>query len=127
MLPLTSQHLATAEENRQLAERIVTDAASSPDLIRWASVIAFYAAVQYVNAFLAENWTVPGTHVERERAMRLFRTPLRPIIPPYQTLKSKSLAVRYAPTSRITRSQLRSLLDNELYAIRVAIVNALRP
>ena len=108
-----------------LAERIVDDLNASPGLVRWASVMAFYAAVQYVNAYLSEHMDIPGTHQERENVMQFFGTVLRPIVPAYLTLKSRSEIARYAPMSRIPREQVRSLLDIELAAVRVAILNAL--
>ena len=126
MQPRTRQYLERANENRQTAEQIVADAESSPALVRWSAVMAFYAAVQYVNAFLYEELgRAPRTHDERENTLYLFASVLRPVTPSYTTLKSRAHAARYAPVSNITRESVRSLLDNELHAIRVAVLNNL--
>ena len=128
MKPRTREHLLRAEENRLIAQQVISDPASSPGLVRWACVMAFYAAVQYVNAYLVEQMdTLPGTHEERENAMRLFKTALRPILPRYLTLKSKSSAARYDSVSQFTAADVRSLIDNELESVRLAVVNELNP
>ena len=122
----TQEYLERANENRLLAERIVADSDSSPGLLRWASVMTFYAALQYVNAYLFEQWdTAPGNHAERENAMLLFKTTLRPVVRRYLTLKAKAGNARYQADSQFSANEIRDLLDNELHAIRVAVLNNL--
>ncbi len=122
----TQQYLDRANENRQAADQIIADADSTAAFVRWASVMAFYAAVQYVNAYLFEELgRAPRTHDERENSLHLFASVLRPIAPAYMTLKFRAHPARYAPLSNITRESVSDLLDTELHAVRVAVLNNL--
>lgn len=126
MKPHTGAFLERANENRLVAERIIADPGSTPGSIRWACVMTFYSALQYVNAYLVEQWdAAPTTHAERETALSLFKQDLRPIAGRYRILKSKASYARYSERSQFTAAELRSLLDNELHAIRVAVLNSL--
>ena len=73
MEPRTEAHLATAQHNhdfaRALLEPAVARVFSSPPL-EWAVVVAFYAAVHYVNAYLWERQRYePRPHDDRENAV----------------------------------------------------------
>jgi hypothetical protein len=48
----TRQHLLTAEENRSLARALLTGGDAPSVHLRWGIVIAFYASMHCINAFL---------------------------------------------------------------------------
>jgi hypothetical protein len=111
------QYLDTAIENELLARRIAEDQEATPDLLRWASTIAFYAAVHYVNAHILATWgSPPGNHAERENVMRMTSL-LKTLLPEYLRLKDVSSRARYMPKSRVSRTELVGLLDHELATI----------
>jgi hypothetical protein len=53
---LTDRHIQTAERNREIAlAHLITQAHSvQPPAFEWATVIAFYAAVHFINGYLWE-------------------------------------------------------------------------
>ena len=100
MEPRTDAYLATAERNRQLAQALTQPSAASlvhPLPLEWAVVVAFYAAVHYVNAYLWE-WRhyEPRNHNDRENAISRA-VALRAAATAYRRLRSLAHYARYTP------------------------------
>src|SRR4051794_7677263 len=89
--------LETAERDRRLAQYLANTSNEVLPDYRWAAVVAFYAAVQYVNAFLFERLEfIPNSHAEREAAVRMLAD-LTVILDDYDQLRDASRLARYSP------------------------------
>ena len=120
----TDLHLTTAAANRAFATTLATSPNSGVTELRWAAVIAFYAAVHYVNGYLYERLVLePSTHDERNTFVVTI-SDLRSVAANYGTLQDIGYRARYLAGFRITRQQVAALLD-DLEAIRVAVLAAL--
>jgi hypothetical protein len=120
--PWTSRSLATAERNRQFAERSIARANPIPPDLEWAAVAAFYSAVHLVNAYLFELLGLsPGTHEERGGLLARV-SDLRRIHAEYEMMRVVAGNARYSPLYTLSEEHLRSLLDAELAAIENAVV-----
>jgi hypothetical protein len=121
----TQLHLSTAEENRSLANALIAGRALHPASSRGAAVVAFYAAVLYVNAYLWERLEIePANHFERERFIRSV-SDLRSFASHYTRLQAISLSARCTPGARISPDEAQLLIEISLEAIRVTIIRAL--
>ena len=77
----TRDHLATAERNRIVAGLVIGESDVQQVSNEWAVVVAFYAAVHLVNAFLWERQSFePLNHEERSR-LAFTIAELRPDLP----------------------------------------------
>jgi hypothetical protein len=116
----TADCLRTAERNRSLATELLSTQMQTPPF-DWAVVIAFYAAVHYVNAYLWErdNRYDPGNHKNRGAKVRTLPD-LRPIRRQYRLLNGLAYDVRYVETYRLNLTTARSAL-NDLRAIEAQI------
>lgn len=111
MKPKTADHLATANENRDLARRMVRGMAKVTAAERWAVVIAFYAAVHYVNAYLWETGGIePQDHADRRRRMQRDAT-LGQLVFRYRRLVMFAYQIRYTPSYRLTATNIRLSLQ----------------
>jgi hypothetical protein len=124
----TREHLATAEINRNLA-RSLLDSTIAPLLptlpYQWATVIAFYAAVHYVNAYLWERYRIePRNHGERGWHVR-HDPILRNCEAAYGRLQDAGYRSRYVPLYQIARSQSESLLNVDLAHVEAVVSAAL--
>lgn len=122
--PLTVQHLALAERNQALARTLLAGAVR-PVPAEWASVVAFYAAVHYVNAYLWERLRVKSrTHGERrmhvESDSRLAACRLS-----YRGLQHAGYLARYDVTFRQSEQRARELVTVELARVQRTVVVAL--
>jgi len=119
--------IETAERDRRLAEYL---AATSSEILpdhRWATIAAFYAAVQYVNALLFERLDfIPRSHMERESAIAMIAE-LNAVQDAYYRLKEAAVTARYTPRSTLTYETVRRYLDILLPAIRDAVLANLEP
>ena len=128
MEPRTADHLATAERNRQLANALL--GAEAAELVRpppheWAVVVAFYAAVHYVNAYLSERQHYqPHTHEERTAAVARAAA-LRPATASYLRLLQLGFDARYLPRVRIRRAAAVEAVQIDLAAVATAVRQAL--
>ena len=113
-MPGQSRHRAAAELNERIALALLSDARSCS----WAIVLAFYAALHWVDAYLARSLTHPGDHVERDGYVR--RPPLRRIYDDYRTVSDRSKDVRYLD-SRFSQDEARALIDGELARIKAHV------
>lgn len=95
--------------------------------LRWGIVVAFYAAMHYVNAYLWERRRIePANHRERESFVVAVSI-LRPVSNDYLRLFAASYLSRYEPRYRIPSEHERDVLLMNLAAVRVAVLNALQP
>ena len=104
----TREHLDTAERNRELAQALLTSGASlgvSAPPAEWAAVIAFYAAVHFVNAYLWERYRIePRDHGERSHYVRTDPILTR-CMPAYNRLRDESHRSRYHRAHRLNLPQ----------------------
>jgi hypothetical protein len=122
----TSPHIQTAERNRVVALAHLDGQAHAvqPPAYEWAAVIAFYAAVHYVNGYL---WEIrryePPDHQSRNRLVR-SDPGLRPCFDEYERLFSAGFRARYTPGFRLLDQRARELVDVELEAVRRVVRGA---
>ena len=116
-MPTEEMHRAAARRNEDLAARLADNA---PD---WAVVLAFYAALHWVDAYLARQERHPRTQSERVRWIQQ-EDALLPIYDPYRTLRDRADAARYHLTP-FSSGEARALLTDELHAVRVHITRLL--
>lgn len=117
----TRQYLTTAERNQGFAIEIAGDYSGVPPSHEWAVVVAFYAAVHYINAFLWEVARVEPEHHE-DRAFLMSRwTELSTAIPAYRRMLAVSFQARYRPAFRVDTRVLDRQLDSDLSAVAGAI------
>lgn len=120
MKPRTRQHLRRAERNAQLAQRLAAEASPS----EWVLVVAFYAAMHYVAAYLWETGEVaPKNHRERDQFIRTTAA-LRPIAEAYGLLFDAGYEARYAPVIRLQTNAIPDALG-DLAQIRAVVLAAL--
>ena len=91
-MPQKEDHVNWAGHDRDFWTSI--DVNSSP-FVDWAVSGMFYEATHWVEAFLATYNHHSGTHGERARNMRTFRSSLRAIQTDYDVLKQDSETARY--------------------------------
>lgn len=104
----TQQHLHRAERNTQLAQRLAAEESPS----EWVMVIAFYAAVQYVAAYLWEVAGIaPQNHREREQFATSVAT-LKPLAGAYTRLFTSGYIVRYSRILRLGANAIPNALGD---------------
>lgn len=95
--------------------------------LRWGIVVAFYAAMHFVNAYLWERIrTEPANHRERESFV-VNVSAVRPVSNDYLRLFAASYLSRYEPGYRIPNEREREHMLVNLEAVRVAVLTALQP
>ena len=85
----TVDHLFVAEQNRDLALVLLGPDADRvrPRRVEWVGIVAFYAAVHHVNAYLWETRRfAPASHSDRSQAV-VAESALRPIRDNYRVLR----------------------------------------
>lgn len=123
----TEEHLATAKRNHDLARTLLFSTDIQPPPLEWAVVIAFYAAVHYVNAYLWEKMQyAPRNHGERVNAVRTW-TDLKVVSASYLLLQDYAYFSRYQPNFHVSKSEATDLIQNDLPAIQIAVMRALIP
>jgi hypothetical protein len=90
-VPSKEEHLSRAHENEALAGSLDLDVTLNVD---WAITILFYAALHYVDAYLATKPIHPPSHDFRDSEIENNGS-LSPIYNDYRRLKDKSVAARY--------------------------------
>jgi hypothetical protein len=92
-------------------------AEETPQAGRWAIVVAFYAVVHDVNAYLWERLRIePRSHEERSRFVGTVAD-LRPFFAVYQRLLELGFQARYVPTFMASSNLIESTVDRFLTAI----------
>ena len=123
----TIDHLRIAEANRDLALTLLHPSAGSvrPRRWEWVGVVAFYAAVHYVSAYLWERRQfAPSSHAERGRLF-LSDSILYPLRRRYRVLQVYGYEARYEVDFAATEANARELIDNDLRAVEAAVLRAL--
>ena len=126
--PRTRQHLDTAARNQDIARELLNPAlpiSLQPRPFEWIVVLAFYAAVHYVNAYLWERQRYePRDHGAREGAIARTHD-LQSAYGSYMRLRDLSYRARYRSRYRISRADaevaLRSDLDQVERTVRAAL------
>ena len=127
MEQLTERHLETAERNRGIA---LTHLTAQPVTIQtlpraWSAVIAFYAAVHYVNAYLWEiRRYAPPDHGSRNRVIAGDPV-LRRCRFQYRRLLDVGFRARYVPNFRLAEPDAQRLIDGDLDLVRETVRGAL--
>ncbi len=107
----TADHLATANANRDLATTLAGAAGGTPTARYWSVVVAFYAAVHYINAYLRETQGLePREHGERRRSLAQDAQ-LQPLAFRYRLLTIDAFDVRYTPNHRLRAAAIRRSLQ----------------
>jgi hypothetical protein len=124
---LTERHLETAERNRGIA---LTHVTAQPVTIQtlprgWSAVIAFYAAVHYVNAYLWEmRRYAPPDHGSRNQIMTRDSV-LNQGRFQYRRLLDAGFRARYVPNFRLSEQDAHRLIDIDLERVRETVRGAL--
>lgn len=128
MKPRTREHLDTARRNRDVATALIDSGSMlgvAPPPLEWALVIAFYAAVHYVNAYLWEKLNYqPTDHATRAAAVARDAT-LRPISPAYVRLRELAFEARYRPGFVLPRAAVEMAVRSDLADIERRVLAAL--
>jgi hypothetical protein len=110
-VPIKSQHLQIARDNEQFFS--VLDLSSGPAR-GWASTVAFYAALHYVEAFFSTKFKHSPDHRTRDNNMVQF-TETMTIYDQFCELKNISTRARYYgryPTDSDWKSQVLPSLND---------------
>jgi hypothetical protein len=123
----TDRHIRTAERNRAVALGHLNTQAHSvrPPAHEWAAVIAFYAAVHYVNGYLWEiRRYAPPNHESRNLMVRGDPV-LRTCQEEYRRLLDAGFRARYVPDFRLLEPAARELVEVHLGEMRRVVRKAL--
>jgi hypothetical protein len=112
-MPSEQEHLTQARHNEAFVQSLGIQAIAYLD---WAVTGIFYAALHYIEAFLATQSVHSPAHRSRETLFRRFPQ-LNPIYSEYRTLKDDSEGARYR-LEVFTAHEVQALLDNELATIK---------
>lgn len=111
-MPDTRVHLNQADHNERFFDSF--DRTTYSD---WAITVLFYAALHYVDAFLAHaGFTYPGGHPTRDGLVNSV-TQLRTISSEYFRLKNRSSSARYY-ASRFSTREIERCRDTDLGNIK---------
>ena len=127
MDPKTINHLRIAERNRDLARALLDPALGSlrPTPWEWVAVIAFYAAVHMVNAYLWQTRQYePTNHGERWTAVR-FTLPISRCSRSYRALQDAGYFARYDEMFAVSEQEARELLEVHLRRVEATVMQAL--
>ena len=126
--PRSQEHLDRAERDRALARTLITpaqQALSQPPPLDWAVVVAFYAALHFVQAYLWEAQRyVPRRHDNMREAVR-DTYQLRSARQEYARLLDRSWQARYVSRFRITEQDTTALVQRDLEHVRRVALTAL--
>ena len=127
MDPKTANHLRISVRNRDLARALLGPANDGlqPSPWEWVAVMAFYAAVHAVNAYL---WEVrrydPANHGDRRAQLRLS-LPITACSRDYRHLERLGFNARYDERFSLTEQQARELLDVDFRRVEATVMQAL--
>jgi hypothetical protein len=125
--PKTVNHLRIPARNRDLALALLDPALADlrPSPWEWVAVIAFYAAVHAVNAYLWETRRfAPGNHADRTNEVR-YNLPISGCRVNYRTLNRAGFDARYDETSQLSEQQAHVLLDVHFRRVEATVMQAL--
>jgi hypothetical protein len=125
--PKTVNHLRISARNRDLALALLDPSLANlrPSPWEWVSVIAFYAAVHAVNAYLWETRRfAPGDHSARTNEVR-YNLPISGCRANYLALNRAGHGARYNEQFSLTDQQARVLLDIHFRRVEATVMRAL--
>lgn len=120
----TRVHREHAEHNARFVNQVEE---KIPDSHDWSVTAVFYTALQYVDAYLAQKGKVLSHKVTEQNHRKRIQFidedhVLSRIKYHYLLLKSKSETARYKPPVKFTADDVQKLIDNQLQAIKDAIL-----
>ncbi len=108
----TADYLATGDDNRDLANALII--AATPVARDWVAVIAFYAAVHYMNAYIYEKQqhiVTPDSGGHKDRSKRVKdASDLQGVASAYIRLSNLAYNVRYEPRYHLSDTVARTAL-----------------
>jgi len=110
-VPIKKDHLAIARDNELLVEQLNLDSAPARG---WASTIAFYAALHYVEAFFSVSGVHSADHRTRDSNLYRFNETMS-IYDDFCELKNISTSARYFgkyPSKRDYSAEITPALQN---------------
>jgi hypothetical protein len=121
-------HLETARYHQRFAQSLL-DPTLTPRLpdgkYEWATVMAFYAAVHYVHAYLWERHRYnPRSHAARAQRVR-HDSVLRQCEPAYSRLLSASMSARYERLYQIHETRARGFVEVDLAQVEAVVTAAI--
>lgn len=126
-LPRTRHSLRRAEEDREIARRLL-DAADLPAArYRWSVIAAFYSAVHYLNAYLQHAMGMrPRDHTERMQFVRRLHD-LQPLRASYARLQGRGWDARYRDDLQVPSEEARQFVEDDLEQVRRVVLELLEP
>lgn len=122
----TLEHLALAARNRVLARSLLAPG-HPPQAPEWAAVVAFYAAVHLVNAYVWETYgRESADHGERNLAVRTDPV-LGHCQREYRRLADNGYHARYTLGFRLSAADAHVLVHVQLARVEAIIRQALSP
>ncbi|MYE54218.1 MAG: hypothetical protein F4X34_03365 [Chloroflexi bacterium] len=116
-MPSVSEHLEQAERNESLYSDLCRLYTSVPEYTEWEVVAFFYAALHYVDSWLAISEDIhPRNHAQRIGLVR-NNNALRPISDEYRRLYRMSVLARYE-MKHPSLQETRRIEINEYASIR---------
>jgi len=120
----TQAFLHTADENRAVAQRLLSHSDLQPAARRWAIAAAFYAAVHLVNAYIWGRLRIePANHGERQSFVET-ESVLRTIGIDYRQLQRRGFDARYVPRFVPSEALAITLVTRDLEQIRTVVMMA---
>lgn len=117
-MPARDNHLHQAQHNEAFVASFNLDSTAYLD---WAVTGIFYAALHYVESFLADRNIHPETHLSRDRVFQQQQN-LKPIYNQYRVLKTRSENARY-DLQQFSPVEVRELISAELQAVKSHILH----
>lgn len=121
-MPDQQKHLAQARRNEDLYNHL---AQVAPQFVDWQITALFYAALHYIDAYLAIKSVHPNNHEERNQYMGMV-SHLKPIYVQYQDLQNRSRDARYE-LSAIRAGYQQDLYNQQFTKIRNHITQLISP
>ena len=114
-----SAHLDGAGHNKALATSLLGQGEAS-----WAAVLAFYSALHYIDAYLADRGFRAGDHQRRSHYISTLRD-LGPVGDPYRRLEVRAWWVRYE-LRVLDKAEVEALINKDLQQIEEHVLSLLR-
>jgi len=124
----TREHLDVAERNRDLARALLAPAISGslqPSPYEWIAVIAFYAAVHYVSAYLWEKHSEEIEEHPRRAARVRTEGLLKRCSLQYGRLSNAGWNARYTRGFQLSRQDAGRLVNFDLANVESVVMAAL--
>jgi hypothetical protein len=120
-MPTQQQHLSQAQHNEEFIQSF--DLNTTPYL-DWVVTGIYYAALHYIESYLALRNRHPRSNEYRERMFQEIEE-LTPIYPDFRALKDYSLGTRY-DLQRFSKDEVEDMIRNELADIHDHIISISR-